>query len=553
MNRRPFLVAGGLGAVGVAVLLSQAVQTPRPLSDFFPSSPMIYIEAKNFGTLLRDWNSSQIKPAWLQSANYKVFGTTRLFFRLNEAQQEFSNAAGLPADMTLVDAVAGGDSALAMYNIGSLEFLYITRMPSAQALQTILWQSRAKFQPRQSAGIDYYVRQQQQRTASFAATHDLLLVATNEQALAQALALIAGQSPPAMKQESWYQRAEATQPQQGEVRMVHDFARVARTPYFRSYWVQKNTRELMQFDTFISDMDRSAAEYRERRSLLRTEPATDMRPLEAASGELARLAPADAGLVRSWTKPDAATALSLIAQKLIAPSSGAPQENRIAPVMGDINAVVGTEEDVETRIDEPPFEDDSGRAELDALHSIFTSNTLRAMLEVQSAQDGTFVVTPGAIAVSAQRPWDEAAVRNAISSAVTKLWTVSGIGAGWAQGANGVWTLAGLGKISVAVNGPVLIAGNSEELVRAMVTRGGTTAPIPAATYSARFLHAQELPKFQRTMRLIDAGAQRGGEPQFFSENIASLGRVLGRIDSTTLESHDDGRVVKQTLVYRLR
>ena len=78
--------------------------------------------------------------------------------------------------MTLVDAAAGANSALALYDIGNLEFLYISRMPSARAYQSVLWQSRAKFQPRKSAGIDYYVRQKQSRGVAFAVTGDLVLL-----------------------------------------------------------------------------------------------------------------------------------------------------------------------------------------------------------------------------------------------------------------------------------------------------------------------------------------------------------------------------------------
>ena len=150
---------------------------------------------------MKDWEGSNEKKSWLASDNYKVFAHSRLFLRFKDAQQEFDAAAGFSPDMSLVDGAAGGNSALALYDIGNLEFLYVTRMPSARAYQTMLWQSRAKFQPRKSAGIDYFVRQEQRRLAAFAVTNDLLLIATEEQAMASALALIAGQSQPAMTQE----------------------------------------------------------------------------------------------------------------------------------------------------------------------------------------------------------------------------------------------------------------------------------------------------------------------------------------------------------------
>src|SRR5208282_419972 len=101
---------------------------------------------------------SREKTKWLASDNYQVFSRSRLFLRLQEAQTQFATAAGAPPDMALLDSLAGGESALALYDIGNLEFLYITRMPSARAMQNVLWGNRAKFEPRKAADIPYYVR-----------------------------------------------------------------------------------------------------------------------------------------------------------------------------------------------------------------------------------------------------------------------------------------------------------------------------------------------------------------------------------------------------------
>ena len=54
--------------------------------------------------------------------------------RLGEAQEQFAEAAGFAPDMSLVNSIAGGQSAIAIYDIGELEFLYVTRMPSARIL-----------------------------------------------------------------------------------------------------------------------------------------------------------------------------------------------------------------------------------------------------------------------------------------------------------------------------------------------------------------------------------------------------------------------------------
>jgi hypothetical protein len=50
--------------------------------------------------------------------------------------------------------------------------------------------------------------------------------------------------------------------------------------------------------------------------------------------------------------------------------------------------------------------------------------------------------------------------------------------------------------------------------------------------------------------RLIDNPLKADG-PAFFSGNIASLGRTLGRLDSAAIAVHDTGSVVSQELSYR--
>ncbi|HYW37977.1 MAG TPA: hypothetical protein VE957_07685 [Terriglobales bacterium] len=45
--------------------------------------------------------------------------------------------------MNFLWQVAGTRSALALYDIGKLEFLYVTYLPSAKSVQTTLWQTRA--------------------------------------------------------------------------------------------------------------------------------------------------------------------------------------------------------------------------------------------------------------------------------------------------------------------------------------------------------------------------------------------------------------------------
>jgi hypothetical protein len=48
-------------------------------------------------------------------------------------------------------------------------------------------------------------------------------------------------------------------------------------------------------------------------------------------------------------------------------------------------------------------------------------------------------------------------------------------------------------------------------------------------------------------------GDQAERQPAFFSGNVASLSRALGRAESLTVRSDDQGRTVSQVVTYHLR
>ena len=101
--------------VAVGVYFAQQATTTVALPRWVPAGAQVYLEAKDFGALLREWNGSAEKRQWVGGANYNVFSKSRLFLRLEEAQGEFATAAGLPVDSGLLSQLAGGASALAIY------------------------------------------------------------------------------------------------------------------------------------------------------------------------------------------------------------------------------------------------------------------------------------------------------------------------------------------------------------------------------------------------------------------------------------------------------
>ena len=123
----------------------RAAQQPAAaasLTAYVPQDALLTIESPDFAALLHQWTNSAESKSWLASDNYSVFQNSRLFGRLSDAQDSFAKAAGIPAGVDLLNQVAGKQSVFAWYDIGKLEFLYITRMPAEQADRTQLFQAR---------------------------------------------------------------------------------------------------------------------------------------------------------------------------------------------------------------------------------------------------------------------------------------------------------------------------------------------------------------------------------------------------------------------------
>ncbi len=558
-------------AVAAAALFQATAPAERPLAESMPAGALLVLEAKDFNALLADWNQSKEKELWLAGDNYKVFSRSRLFLRLKEALGEFGAAAGLEPDMALVQSVAGSESAVAIYDIGKLEFLYVTRMPASRALESVLWQKRAEFEPRKAADIEYFVRidPESHRVVAFAHASDYLLLATREDLMAGALQHIAGQPGPSAAHEGWYERAVAAAGERGDLRLVMNLEALVKSPHFRSYWIQQNVSEVRQFTAGASDLHRSAEEYREERVLISadsgeaTAPATE----SAALAEVLRLAPEDSGLYRAWASPGTDLALELLERKVLAPRTGPGAASKVAPGVVLSEGVTGSEGDLETRIDEVPLSTAGGTFAPQSLRRLLDTAQLRAVLAVQSSvteKDSGFVGNRSAIVLLGTSEWNGEATRAALREAVENLWTTSHLGATWMErrdGTENYHALDGLTRMAVAIRGPLLVVSDSPEMLAAVLRRASVAPSPTGAVYAVGFRHSREGENFARMMRWLDypaihnesgdAGESR--EPRFFSENIASLSQALARVESATVVRQRSGAVVKETVTYHLR
>lgn len=563
--------------LGVWAAVDLAVPTPDP-AKFLPDGALLYIQAKDFQGLLNDWNSSSEKRAWLKGDDYAAFSRSRLFDRLSQAQGEFSTAATIPTDENLLMSVAGRQSALALYDIGNLEFVYLTRMDEAEIEATPLWRVRDKFEPRTEGNAQFFVHQDRQsnRTAAFAARDGWLVLGTRADLVAGVLDRLAGAQSHSLSDEAWYADAlqQAKRPAD-DLRMVINLEKVVPSPYFRSYWIQRNITEMKQYRAALCDLHRTNQDYREDRVLLRKQGATP-----AASGDvqaLMALAPDDAVFSSAFAAPDPERVLAEMRENILELKPERSQVTWSAPA-APVQQNAGSASDLEVRIDVAPII----VAQADPyqeLRGVLAGAQPAGLLQVyatRAPEDQMFATIDRAVVLESATPWNADAVKRAVSSAIRPGLTASQIGVEWVDktGAAGNYAaLDGQVRIFLAVRATRLFFATNEALLQALLARSRQETPSGTSgiTYAATLRHSpREQQVFRRIVNRLDsAGGSNptpqdsdadaegddgnGKTPPFFSGNIASLSRTFADVVRESIEEKDEGELVRQTVVYQWR
>lgn len=549
---------------GIGWAAYQAATPARPpLSKYVPAGPLLYLEAKDFSGLLADWNSAPQKKQWIESSNYQVFSRSRLFLRLHGAGDQFATAAGLPPDMNFLSQIAGTRSVLALYDIGNLQFLYITHLPSAKSMQTALWQTRAQFEPRSAGAVDFYLRRdpESHKEVAFAVSGDYLLLATREDLLAGALQLMAGSQNRAVETESWWSQSVASAGAAGDLRMVLNLEKIVPSPYFRTYWVQQNITDLAQYSAALSDLFRSNRQYREERVLIPKAPPAAASSADglAATADLVRLVPDSAGIYEAKAHPSADSCLELLETKLLAPHMGPAPLSQTAPQVQLTSGEAGTGSDLETRIDQPLVQRPGTPQNAPALKELLDKTPLLASLQVQSTERdkaGVFVRIHSAVVLAAASDWNEANVQSALAGFVQPSLTASQLGVAWQQ-KSGYQEFDGLWPLVASVRGKYLLVSDDPALMAAMLSNFNRKSDVKPAAFIAGFNHSRERANFARFSGVVDRPnlAQSNvpaieRQPQFFSENVASLSSTLAGVSSENIRVRVDGDKVMQTVTY---
>lgn len=536
MRRLALAAAVVFGVTGISLWLDAQLSDTRPVSELMPPGALLYLEAKDFHGLLNDWNNSAEKSRWLKSANHSVLAESRLVQRLGQAQNEFAEVTGMPIGMGFADQTAGTQSGFAFYNLSALRFVYISHMPETRLNNVQLWRDKAKYTRREVSSIPFYLKTNDDatRTVAFSRYKDWFVVSTDENLAAQTLVLLSGRKDASISTEGWFQAATKQASTPGDLRLVYDLTALIATPQFRTYWLHRNATELKPFSSGISDLFRQNDGWREERVMVR-KSEVPVAPTGESLRNVLAYASSSASLYRAWSMPDRST-LNDALQSLIAPEQ--PQTAVFEPPAPEVNAQagdVGTEADLEIRIDEPPIQHATILSVAPVVDALVAMQPT-ALLHVQTSRtlgDQVFVMPSSGIVIACKQ-----ADRDALDRALAQVRRPLGPGL--------------VDPLNVSVNGNIVILSRLN-----LAQSPNPTTAVPAnARYVAVYNHAAEWPHYKKLFGILDRtpsgpeGPLTPNGPSFFSGNLESIGDSLPRLQKASIFSTDTGAVVHETVSY---
>jgi hypothetical protein len=607
------LLAASLMAGGAVWAAFDSASPKTDLAAYVPQGALLSLQTQDFAALLGDWTSSPEKSAWMKSDNYGVFSRSRLFGRLQDAQNDFADAAGLPVDGDLLKEIAGRQSFFAWYDIGELQVVYITRMTPAQVSQSRLWKRRKNFETRQAGGVTFYEKTsdseggdggdpseaqttaddsagsspeesgtRSKRTVAFAESGEWLILTTGEQLMAQTLQLMATKDhagEDSLAQQSWYKdaRAAATGPE-GTLRMVLNMEKVVKTPQFRTYWIQQNVTEMKQYKAVVADLYRDADGMREERVLL---PQSESPvPVDVDLGQMAALAPEHTVVFRVNARPAASDAFAELQTKVLDRNVGSYIDTTMAPV-ADLDAPqAGSVADLETRIDVPGTATAEKHQSEPPLVKLLQAVPLEGMMSVDrnadGKQEGIWTPFASAVVLSSTQDWDVHALQEAVEQAVETNLTVGSLGTGWQQRTSNGLTYYATNEahgLQLYVRGHTCIVADDGPLLTEMIQKeavatGTKSRPVMML---AGFDHDAARAGFAQWTAIVDGLSSKkaasaaiappgvaedqssAAEPAFFGTNINGLSDTFSAMKQERFTAWHEAGLVRQTVTYSWR
>ena len=300
-----------LAFIGVAfVVFARTTHKPRGeygLASDLPRGAFVYAQFANLPALLEQWEHSKLKERYLNSTNYRQLQHRHLMLKLISRWEEFNGALGFQLDVTTVTGATETKAAVAIYDIGQLDLVFIAPLSEEKIALTQFFTNKDQFEEMEAPGGMVYYRQaveadhgRQKQMLAFATLSGRFILSSNENLLLRTIANIDRQkskdtlaADPAFTSLSRKLKPHFLTVWVDQAKLNNDY-------YFKHYWLPQNMDDLEGIRAGMFDLEQQKGRWIERREFLSSDNNhPNNAPISAT--ELKRLysmMPEDAPLVR---------------------------------------------------------------------------------------------------------------------------------------------------------------------------------------------------------------------------------------------------------------
>lgn len=279
-----------VGAVVFAVYSVNKSARFAPAEDF-PREALVYVQIADLPAFIKLWNASKFKEKSASGAYFRDFQKRHLGLKLASRWEEFNEASGFPIDLESVAGLANNQAALALYDIGKLDFVFIAPLSSEMFTATKFVQNQEKFtEETLDDGTKIYRaavdadRGRQKQQLIFTHAKGRFVLATSEKLLVQTLNNISGnQAKNRLSDEPLFKSlSEKIEPHAATIWINQ--AVLNDNYYFKRYWLMSDVKDLKNIRAGIFDFEIGEKSLIERRKFLLAENINSA-PIENSQSE----------------------------------------------------------------------------------------------------------------------------------------------------------------------------------------------------------------------------------------------------------------------------
>ncbi len=303
MKLKIFIAIATLTAAALIGFSQMKERAFAPAEDF-PRGAILYAQVNDLPAFIKLWNESKFRGKYLASENYKDFANNHLGRKLASRWSEFSEASGFSMDLETAAGLTENQAAIALYDIGKLEFVFVAPMNEQVFAATKFVQNQNKFaeETLPDGTIIYRAtveadRGRQKQELIFTNAGGRFILATNEKLLAQTLSNIAGKTKNRLSDEPAFAAlSENFAPRVAAVWINQ--AVLNDDYYFKRYWLMSNGENLKNLRAGIFNFEIEEGKLIEQRKFLLDENV-NIAPIEnVQTAELLSFIPEDVPFYR---------------------------------------------------------------------------------------------------------------------------------------------------------------------------------------------------------------------------------------------------------------